>query len=195
MSLKNSPTFNSNDKVFELDGTNQYGSCDGSVPGSVPATVANLGVEQDNPKTVVATCQIRNIGSTSQGLFDLGDDGSIGRHYSLRLLSNYTTFRAQFWQTPDYDFSYDGRDNFTFYNVVYGSDQIGRTYGNNAELLGQDSGPYSLNTAGSRPFEMGRYSGTLYGGFRVQSYLVYNKGLSVEEIQQNFEAFRGRYGV
>jgi hypothetical protein len=195
MSLKNSPTFNSTEKVFELDGTNQYGSCDGSVSGSVPATVANLGVEQDNPKTVVAICQIRNIGSTSQGLFDLGDSGSIGRHYCLRLRSSYTLWRAQFWSTPDYDFSYDGRNNFTFYNIVYGLDQIGRTFGNNAELLGQDSGPFSLNTSGTRPFEMGRYAGSNYGGFKVQAYMIYNRALTSEEIQQNFQALRGRYGV
>jgi hypothetical protein len=195
MGLKNSPTFNATDRVFELDGSNQYGACDGSVSGSTPATVSNLGVEQDNPKTVVAVCQIREIGSTNQGLFDLGDSGSTGRHYCLRLNGSYTSWRAQFWSTPDYDFLYDGRNNFTFYNIVYGADQIGRTYGNNAELLGQDGGSFSLNTAGSRPFEMGRYTGASYGGFRVQMYIVYNRALSEAEIKQNFNALRGRYGI
>jgi len=194
MSLKNSPNFNATDKTFELNGSNQYGSCDGTVSGSTPATVSNLGVGGNSPKTVVCVAQVREIGSTDGGMFDLGDSGSIGRHYCLRFRGSYTNWRAQFWQTPDYDFSYDGSASFTSYSVVYGADKIGRTYGNNATLLGQDDGPFDLNTAGSRPFEMGRYSGSLYGGFKIHAYLVYNRALSEAEIQQNFNAFQNRTG-
>lgn len=195
MSLKNSPTFNTDDKFFELDGSNQYGSCDGSISNSISATVANLDVGGNNEKTVVAVCTIREIGSTAGGLFDLGDHGSTGRHYCLRMNSSYTNFRAQFWSTPDYDFSYDGRNTVTFFNIVYGSDLIGRTFGNDAELLGQDGGAFSLVTAGNKPFEMGRYAGSSYAGIRVQAYFIYNRGLNEVEIKQNYQALRGRHGI
>jgi hypothetical protein len=195
MSLKNSPAFDSTNRVFELDGVNDYGVCDGTVTDSVVGSVTNLGIGGDTPKTVVVVCQMRSLGNTQQGLFDVGDTGVSGRHYSLRLNGSYTSWRAQFWDTPDYDFTYDGRDNFTFYSVVYRTDKIGRTYGNNGILLGQDASAFTLVTAGSRPFEMGRYFGENYGGFRVQSYMIYNKGLTDAEILQNYNATRSRFGI
>lgn len=195
MSLINSPTFDATNRVFELDGVNDYGACDGNVANSVVGSVTNLGIGGDAPRTVVAVCQVRELGNTSQGLFDVGDTGVNGRHYSLRLNGSYTSWRAQFWGSPDYDFTYDGRNNFTFYSVVYGADKIGRTYGNNAQLLGQDASAFTLVTAGSRPFEMGRYSGGNYAGIRVQMYMVYTKVLTTTEIFQNYNALRSRFGV
>ena len=198
MSLKNTPTFSSSgvNKYFDLDGVVDHGICDGTVSGSVSATVSNLGLGGTNQKTVVCIAMIDDgDGSGSGGLFDLGDTGTAGQHYCLRLRGSYTTFRAQFWSTPDYDFNYDGRSKWTMYSVVYGDDKIGKTYGNNGDLLGQDSGSYDLVTAGSRPFEMGRYAGSNYFGGKIAMYLVYNKGLSQSEIKQNFNALRGRFGI
>ena len=196
MSLKNSPTFatSGDNKYFDLDGTDDHGICDGTVSGSTAATVSNLGVGGTNEKTVVCVALVDdNVGSNVGGLFDLGDTGVNGRHYCLRLNSSYTNWRAQFWGTPDYDFTYDGRSTWTMYSVVYGSDKIGKTYGNNGTLLGQDGSAFDLTTAGSRPFEMGRYAGSAYFGGKIAAYLVYNRGLSVSEIQINWNAFNGRF--
>ncbi len=198
MSLKNSPTFSSSgiNKYFDLDGSSDHGICDGTVSGSVSATVSNLGLGGTNQKTVVCVAMIDDgVGNTNQGMFDLGDTGTAGQHYCLRLYNTYTTFRAQFWSTPDYDINYDGRAKWTMYSVVYGDDKIGKTYGNNGDLLGQDSGSYDLVTAGSRPFEMGRYGGNNYFGGKIAMYLVYNKGLSQSEIKQNYNAHKGRFGL
>ena len=198
MSLKNSPSFFSSgsNKYFDLNGSNNHGICDGTVAGSVSATVSNLGVGGSNEKTVVCVAMVdNNIGSNDGGLFDLGDYGSIGRHYCLRLNNSYAAFRAQFWGTGDYDFSYDGRAIWTMYSVVYGNDKIGKTYGNNGALLGQDGSAINLATAGSRPFEMGRYRGEYYFGGKIAVYLVYNRGLTQSEITQNFDALKGRYGL
>ena len=195
MSLKNGITYNSSDKVFELDGVDDYGVCDGTVANSTSATVANMGIGGSNQKTVVCVAQVRTQGSNVGGLFDLGDSGVAGQHYCLRLRAGYTLFRAQFWGTPDYDFDYDGTGGFTFYSVVYGADKIGKTYGNNATLLGNDASTFDLVTAGSRPFEMGRYIGTYYFGGKIGAYLVYNKGLSTGEILQNYNVLKSRFGL
>lgn len=197
MSLKNSPTFSTSgaNKYFDLDGTNDHGVCDGTVSGATSATVSNLGVGGTNEKTVVCVALVDNgVGSTDGGLFDLGDAGSPGRHYCLRLSGSYTNWRAQFWSYPDYDFVYDGRSVWTMYSVVYGSNKIGRTYGNNGVLLGQDASANNLATAGNRPFEMGRYNGGSYFGGKIALYLVYNKGLSQVEAQQNYLAMQSRFG-
>lgn len=45
---------------------------------------------------------------------------------------------------------------------------------------------------------VGRFGGTTAGywfGGSISSVSVYNKGLSANEIQQNFEAYRSRYGI
>ncbi len=195
MSLKNGVTYNSTDEVFELDGSSDYGVCDGTIANSTEATVTNMGIGGDSQKTVVCVAQVRSQGSTIAGLFDIGDTGIAGQHYCLRLRGTYTSYRAQFWSTPDYDFDYTGTYGFTFYSVVYGADKIGRTYGNNATLLGSDGSAYDLVTAGSRPFEMGRYTGTNYFGGKVGAYLVYNRGLTTVEILQNYNALKSRFGL
>lgn len=69
-SLKNSPTFVSfgNNKYFDLNGTDHYGACDGTVPGSVSATVSNLGLGGINPKTVVCIAMVDNgVGGINGG--------------------------------------------------------------------------------------------------------------------------------
>lgn len=195
MSLKNSPSFTTfNDAAcFDLDGSDDYGSCDGTILGSNSATVSNLGIGGNNEKTVVCVAVIDNgVGSSSGGLFDLGNAGN-GRMYCLRLKGSYTSFRAQFWSTPDYDFNYDGTAIWTMFSVVYGSDKIGKTYGNDGVLLGNDGGSYDLDTQGTRPFEMARYNGGSYFGGKISQYLVYNRGLSPQEIKQNYQATVGRY--
>tara|TARA_B100001564_G_C20616069_1_gene659960 strand:- start:83 stop:823 length:741 start_codon:yes stop_codon:yes gene_type:complete len=198
MKLKNSPSFTTFNgaSCFDLDGSNDYGKCDGTVSGSVEATVASLGIGGTTPKTVVCVACVDNgVGSTSGGLFDVGNTGVHGRHYNLRLINNYTSWRAQFWGTPDYDFSYDGRSKWTMYNIVYGTDKIGRTFRDDSVLLGNDSGAYNLVTAGNRSFEMGRYNGGGYFGGKIALYLVYKRGLSVPEMRQNYYALRKRFSL
>jgi hypothetical protein len=199
MLLINTPTFGSEGalKYFTLNGTDQYGTCNAAISGSVSANVSNLGVSGNTPKTVVCIANMTaNVGSSSGGLFDLGDTGVSGQHYCLRVSSNTaTTWRAQFWGTPDYDFNYNGANVWTMYSVVYGADKIGKTYGNAGVLLGQDGGAFDLVTAGARPFEMGRYNGSSYVGAKIAMYLIYNKELTVEEIQQNYNALRGRFEI
>jgi hypothetical protein len=195
------PTFStvSGVKCFTLDGSNDKGICDGTISGSVEATVANLGLGGTQPKTVVCWANVDgSTGSTAGGLFDLGDHGTNGEMYSLRLSGGYTGWRAQFWSDPDYDFTYDGRSKWTMYSVVYGTDKIGKTYGNNGILLGEDSGSYDLTTGGTSPFTMGIYqstSTTYYFGGSIAMYIVYDRGLTVAEVKQNYDATKTRFGL
>jgi hypothetical protein len=96
INLYNSPTYNSQNKSFTFNATNQYGAANGSVPGSIAATVDNLNLANDTEKTIVAIFKPTGVGSTTGGIFDLGDSGSIGRHYGLRFAGSYTAYRAQF---------------------------------------------------------------------------------------------------
>lgn len=201
MSLKNSPTFvqSGNLKYFDLNGTSHHGISDGTVPDSRIATAANMGIDGSKPKTVVCIAMVDDgVGSTQAGLFDFGSyTGVTGENFCLRLNNSFIAWRAQFWSTPDYDFNYDTRARWTMFSVVYGTDRVGRTYGNEGVLLGQDTdGAQTLAVTNSVPFNMGRwaYNGSYFGG-KIAYCAVYNKGLSVAEIRQNFNAVRGRYGI
>jgi len=194
------PTFStvSGVKCFSLDGSNDKGVCDGTISGSVEATVANLGLLDTNPKTVV--CWV-NKNATTPGnnngtVFNLGDSGSNGREFALRDSgSPWTTWRAQFWGSPDYDFTYDTIDKWSMFSIVYGTDRIGKAYANDT-LAGQDSASYDLVTAGTTPFTMGKWDyGTNWWGGRVAMFMVYNKGLTAAEVKQNFDALKGRFGL
>ena len=200
MKLYNSPSYVNNGGFgyFDLDGVDDYGSCDGTVAGSVAATVANLGIGLDASKTVVCIAQIKyGVGSINQGLFDLGDYGAIGRQYCLRLRnSSYTLFRAQFFSTPDYDFTYNSLNRFSFFNVAYDQGtQIGQTFGNYDTLLGQDASPFSLLLDGARPFEMARYAGGNYSGAKIAFFAVYDHQLTSEEMIQNYNYIKNKYGI
>ena len=200
MNLINGPTFStvSGVKCFSLDGSNDKGVCDGTISGSVEATVANLGLTTTNPKTVV--CWVNKNanapGNDDGTIFDLGDSGSNGREFALRGWgSPWTSWRAQFWGDADYDFTYDTIDKWTMFSVVYGIDRIGKTYANDT-LAGEDSSSYDLTTGGSTPFTMGKWDyGTNWWGGRVAMFMVYNKGLTAAEVKQNFDAHKGRFGL
>jgi len=197
MNVQSGASLNTVDGVLCWTGSGNAanGTVDGTVAGSGPAaTPTELGVQQDNPKTVVCIARVRERGSTDQGMFDLGTNGSVGRHYNLRLQGSYTDWRAQFWQTPDYDFSFDGRNQWVMYSVTYRTDQIGRTFVNNANLVGQDESSYSLNTSGA-PFRMGEYDQNVYWEGDIAYYAVYGKGLSDAEIQQNYQALKDDYNL
>lgn len=201
MSLKASAestfTSASNDsflKYFDLNGSTHYGACDGTVANSVSCDTGSF-VSGSEPRTVVAVFQIdEGNGNTSQGIFDYGTSGVIGQHYCLRLNASYTAFRAQFWGTPDYDFNLDTRNNFSMVSVTYGTDEIGRTYVNAGELLGEDGFSFTLVTGGNRPFEMGRYQGSNNSGAKISAYMFYTKALTPEECAQNYYALRSRWG-
>ena len=201
MSLKNSPTF-VNDaglKYFSLDGSDDYGACDGTISGSVAATPTNLGVNGAVPRSIVCVAKLKNgVGSSAGGLYDLGSTGVAGQHMSLRRNGDTTadpsSFRNNFWSTPDHDFTYSAFD-WTMYTSSYGSDKKTKTFGNSGVLLGQESTAFDLVTSG-KEFEMGRYANQNYNiGADIAYYMIYTKQLSDSEMKQNFDAIRGRFGL
>jgi hypothetical protein len=184
-------------KYFDLDGVaGTYGECDGSISNSVACTPANF-VSDNDSRSVVSLVQVNTdpTGSLSGGVYDYGDFGLKGRHYCLRLTGTTTGWRAQQWGTPDYDFTYDTTTKFTMFSMGYGLSNIGKTYRDNGILLGQDLQQEELVTAGSRPFEMGRYRGTNYFGGKIGLLMFYTKELTPEELAQNYYALRNRWEI
>ena len=201
MSLKNSLTGTSDDaglKYFSLNGTNHYGKCDGTISGSVEATPTNLGINGALPRSIICVARLKSgVGATIGGLYDVGTYGVNGRHNSLRRNGSTTvdpsSFRNNFWGTPDHDFTLSAFD-WVMYSSVYGSDKKTKTYGNNGILLGQESVAFDLVTEGES-FEMGRYQGSHEIGADIAYYTIYTKALTAAEVKQNYNALKTRFGL
>jgi len=53
-----------------------------------------------------------------------------------------------------------------------------------------------INPASSgNNFQLSGYSNIIFANIRIASFQAYNRALTAEEIQQNFNALRGRYGI
>ena len=82
------------------------------------------------------------------------------------------------------------------FSMGYGLSNIGKTYRDNGILLGEDLQQEELVTAGTRPFEMGRYgSGPSYFGGKIGLLMFYTKELTPEELAQNYYALRHRWEI
>lgn len=58
------------------------------------------------------------------------------------------------------------------------------------------AGPNTGGVAGPNQFSIGSYAASSeFSNSQIGFFLVYNRVLAVEEIQQNFNFFRGRYGL
>ena len=59
-----------------------------------------------------------------------------------------------------------------------------------------DTGPSASGSAGPNGFAIGSYAGsTEFSNSHISNLIVYNRVLSDAEIQQNFNALRGRFGI
>jgi hypothetical protein len=180
MSVVNSPTveYFGGNLCIKLNGTTQYGECNGTVSGSIAASVGNLGMSGNAQKTVITEAVVEENGSNLAGLFDLGDTGIAGQHFCLRLNASFVAWRSQFWGAADFDFNFDGRNNMVTYTTTHDG-SITAVY---ADSVLQGSKSNVFTTGGSRPFEMGRYGGGNYFGGRIRSYIVMNRGVSQTEV-------------
>lgn len=50
-------------------------------------------------------------------------------------------------------------------------------------------------TSSSNNFQLAGYSNAIFANIRIASFQAYNKSLTAEEVSQNFNALRGRYGI
>jgi hypothetical protein len=86
--------------------------------------------------------------------------------------------------------------NNTWYNIVATGDSSGGKIFLNGVLVASPADVYNPTAATSGNFTIG--SATAYGEYfsgKIASVKVYNRALSVDEVRQNFNALRGRFGL
>jgi len=171
MTLTNSPTFSTNNGgILQFNGSNQYGSL-------------SLNYSTTNHTIMAAS---RYSGATRGRVISSNGNNWLFGHWS----SGSEEYYAEGWV-------YEGTSNDTNWRIYaglhnYTSDQIS-FYVNNTALV-------TNSTAGSQGFNglaVGRSGAgnNEYSTCEVSFILVYNRLLTTDELTQNFNALRGRYGL
>lgn len=193
VTLFNSPTFSNNALVF--NGSNTYG-----------VTVNNLDLSTSdkisifiNTKTTATTTQMILEHSTNFNSFNsfgalTGPDNNpvgtiefVDRNQGYNVLYTSNTVNDGNWFTfaATSDRSLDGNSQ----GLVYRNGALNSTL--SPTLRTDNSGNY-----GSYKLYIGSRAGTiLYYAGAISNIMIYNRVLTPTEIQQNFNAFRGRFGL
>lgn len=192
--LINFPTFDSSAKGFTGFNTNEYIEIGNNPYVNIPTGT------QD--RTIIASFRTASNISGYQHILHYGTASS-SSSYGLALLSGYLgnhtwsgnsnfsnnalSINADYIAAVRFSNTNDPKNDF-FVNDVFGNTGYGQ--GKTADY-GINTGQVFLPKIGTR---ISTYAEPFDDGV-IKSVLIYNRFLSDNEIKQNFEAFRGRYGI
>lgn len=170
--LVNGATYtNSNGGVFVTDGVNDY--------IDIPINLATTNY------TVFGAS--RYTGSSNQRLISAKNNNWLMGHWSGTTQNYY----AEGWVT-----SSGAGPGDTSWRIYAATGNIsGDSY--NFYVNGVlNTGPSNAGAAGPNGFAIGSYNGTSeFGAGQIGILLIYNTVLTASQIEQNFAAYRGRYGI
>jgi len=171
--LVNGPTYSSvNGGVIALDGVNDY----------IDVPSPNLSTQNH---TVIGASRYVSIGGR---VFSGRSNNWLMGHWS----STTRNYYAEGWVSSVQNGESD--TNWRVYAATgnYSGDSWAQYV--NGQL---DSGPNSNGSQGPNGFSIGRFGpgNSEYSNSQVSFLLCYNRVLTAQEIQQNFDAFRGRFGI
>jgi hypothetical protein len=181
--LTNGPTFSSaNGGGIVFDGVNQFGT----VSNNISPGTGNFAISVWVYKTeITANRYIWEFGSNG-GTLSSGTSVSPGFRYYNPTIG---TSSVLYTNGPTHTIN-------TWYNVVISRiSGVTYFYSNNSLIVsGNDSG--NIGSWGTT-FNIGRYGGDLGYNLqgRISNIMVYNKGLTKLEIDQNYNATKGRFGL
>jgi hypothetical protein len=179
----NSPTFNSgNGGSISFDGTNDYVDLTSSVynlqQGSIELWVnPNAPLDNLNQQIFART-------NTTAGTFNI-----------LKNVANLYQFTMRISTDVQYSIGSDSTAIAGWTHIVGTYDgTIQKMFVNSVQQTTTNSISGTLNTAGTLAINIARQtSGSAFFNGKVSSVKLYNRALTAQEIQQNYNASRGRY--
>ena len=186
--LTGSPTYVSNES-FSFDATNDYANA---------GVISNL--DGSSKISLEAWIKVDNLATTDRKIICYKRDANTDANFQLRRGFNtdglYYQWHSTTWQTFSIDNFFTNTTDWHHVAIVHNpsvSPQI-VCYRNGEQFL--------TSTGNSTPLYW--QAATLFIGYRTASEYfdgdisivkLYNRDLSANEIKQNFEATRGRYGI
>ena len=192
--LTNGPTFNSsNQGSVVLDGTNDY------------ITLGNI-LNFTTENFTINTFFYLNSLTTStvdQGpvIFYKGAYTSKGYYFQVRLDGSgfFVTSQSGAFQGTQTTTGYFTTGNW--YDITVTRSGSSAIIYSNAINANSTSGTHTNPTSSSENFLLGAYthafdpSPIINGNIRISNFKVYNRALSANEVLQNYNALRGRFGL
>jgi hypothetical protein len=185
--LTNGPTFNSgNGGSIVLDGVDDYinipysGSTSGSFTFNIIMKTYNM--DSEARQTLFGLVQNNNSAIYQ---FDVEVWGAGGTNLGVGFRGNGVDFSSYNWSLGV------DANNINIYTITLNS--TGQTIYVNGQLKNTINQAY---TASFNSITLGvRGSGRNYWNGLCYSFFMYNRELSASEVQQNFNALRGRFGI
>jgi hypothetical protein len=184
--LVNSPTFNASG-YFTFNGTNNY------------ATLSNtLAIAQSIYSSTVEIIAYRNTTTNFEVMFG-GGTQSLNSGFYFGFRSSTNNFMYAFYGNDQDGTTPTTNVAWNSYTATYNVAQSSRYRYFNSVLLSPSQSSGVTNSSSSN-FAIGAYQtspGVISNYFagRIAVVRVYNRELTSLEIQQNFNATRGRYGI
>lgn len=180
----NSLTYSS-DNTFSFNGSSNYMDC-----GNASAIAAISGT---STVSVESWVNLSGYGSTS----GYGVITHKGYPWAWLLENPSNTMRIRFYLSNSGDVSCPDSTTHalnTWYQFVGTYDGSNMKFYRNGVLTNTISGSGTLGGSGANMI-VGAYSGAYFAQGQIPIVKIYNKALSAQEVSQNFNALRGRYGI
>jgi len=178
--LINNPTFASaNSGSLTFNGSNQY---------STILSTANI-PSGNSQYTLSIWFNAASFGSG--GFIGWGDYGQSNKVTALRFNNNGF---VHYWWGNDLFTNLNLMNTNTWYNVVALFDGTNRQIWLNGTKLSEDT-PSGHNVTNTSNITIGVTNTNEYFSGKIGNVLVYNKGLSLTEVAQNYNSQRSRFGV
>ena len=131
--------------------------------------------------------------ATSFGSGGLVGWGAYNNNNSVTALRFNSNGFRHYWWGSDLDITLSMSTN-TWYNVVALYNGTTRQIWLNAQLVAQDT-PSTHNVPYATNLTIGVTNSTEYFSGKIATSQIYNRGLSADEVLQNYNATRGRFGL
>lgn len=174
----------SSDNTFSFNGSSDYMNCGNPATLSSIAGTSNVSVE--------AWVNLSGYGSSGYGVIT-----HKGYPWTWLLENPGNTMRIRFYLSSSGDvYCSDSATHAlnTWYHFVGTYDGSYMRFYRNGVLTNSVAGSGTLGGASS-DHVIGSYSGAYFSQGQIPVVKIYNRTLSNTEIQQNFQALRGRYGI
>jgi hypothetical protein len=179
LTLFNSPTFNSNDGSLVFDGIDDYAQ----------TTDNGLGTGSSIPHTLEMWVNFNTLASPRWWLAVIGQYGAGAHHWIGTTGTQFGAWSANCQRSP----TLVGTNSWM--HLVGTFDGTTLTFYVNNINSGGSCNANGFNFTNTN-FTLGlRLGSEAYFNGKISKVSIYNKALTPQEIQQNFNAVRGRYGL
>ena len=186
--LTNGPTFNGANGgsiVFDAIDDHVLGVSNLPISGNASFTISYFAIwdgvnfSNDFPSAVGNNL----TGVVNQGLSTTWQAGRIALDFWVNRFRDNTPLTVQTWY------------HVAFTKIPGTISSTSKLYANGQERSGAVEGTDTTPNITINPFILGRLDATRNFNGRIGNVQIYNRALTIQEIQQNFNATRGRYGI